>query len=742
MSPALRRAALGGTLALLLAHAAAYAFLCDDAFISFRYARNLADGFGLAFNPGFERVEGYTNFLWVVILAAGDRLGIDPAQSAIPLSLLLTVGLWALVARGGARLTPTSAGPWAAVVAPLLLASSRSIAVWSTSGLETRLFEVLIVGAVLRVAHELERPRSRPWGAFLFALATLTRPDGLLVAASVLTVAAATGVRRRTFSLPGIALQAGVFWVIVGAHMLWRKSYYGAWLPNTYYAKVGGRTWWDMGAAYLGSFALEYGFLLLLPLVVAGVVRWVRSGYTHVALVFGAAVIPHALYIASIGGDHFEYRPLDVYLPFLFLAAGAGVAGLLARSRAVGAVFLGALLVAGTWLPWQTHRQFVREYYPGFPGLGLVLEDQRRFLDPAYDPLYGLPLLRSLALAHRELVRKTTSRFVGIRQEEHALFRASVERQASVLKERIDGGVIAPDVRMALSCVGVIPYRTGVFTLDRLGLTDAVVARSEPTGERVMAHDKHATLDYARERGVDFWPADPVHPAIHVSDPQLLWYLQRVAADEDEIFLGDAGDGWFLVGIFPSGYDAARARFPGIAFRTSRDAETIGEAYEAVLAHRRAALERDPSDVAAAVDLSVALAALGRSEEAIRLLERFDPAHPEVAYNLGTVLAKAGRFQEAVVALRRSVTARPTYAAAHFNLGLALYRAGDSAAAPSEFREAVRLDPLFWEARYALAVSCLSAGDAGCLDEQLRALMESGDPAFQAKARRLEGAGR
>ena len=43
-------------------------FLCDDAFISFRYARNLLEGHGLVFNPG-EYVEGYSNFLWTLELA-------------------------------------------------------------------------------------------------------------------------------------------------------------------------------------------------------------------------------------------------------------------------------------------------------------------------------------------------------------------------------------------------------------------------------------------------------------------------------------------------------------------------------------------------------------------------------------------------------------------------------------------------------------------------------------------------
>ncbi|MFT5442480.1 MAG: arabinofuranosyltransferase, partial [Myxococcota bacterium] len=54
-----------------------YFFLGDDAFISFRYAKNLAMGHGIVWNPG-EYVEGYTNFLWVLILAAGMRLGLSP----------------------------------------------------------------------------------------------------------------------------------------------------------------------------------------------------------------------------------------------------------------------------------------------------------------------------------------------------------------------------------------------------------------------------------------------------------------------------------------------------------------------------------------------------------------------------------------------------------------------------------------------------------------------------------------
>ena len=100
------------TLALLLAHAAVYWFLTDDAFISFRYARNLSNGDGLVFNPGFERVEGYTNFLWVILLAACDAIGLRPESSAGVLSLGATILLWGLVVGFALRFPPPAGQAW------------------------------------------------------------------------------------------------------------------------------------------------------------------------------------------------------------------------------------------------------------------------------------------------------------------------------------------------------------------------------------------------------------------------------------------------------------------------------------------------------------------------------------------------------------------------------------------------------------------------------------------------------
>lgn len=74
---ALSRWLLALAVALLLAHALSFRFAIDDAYISFRYARNLLDGHGLVFNPG-ERVEGYSNLSWVLLAAAGMAAGLDP----------------------------------------------------------------------------------------------------------------------------------------------------------------------------------------------------------------------------------------------------------------------------------------------------------------------------------------------------------------------------------------------------------------------------------------------------------------------------------------------------------------------------------------------------------------------------------------------------------------------------------------------------------------------------------------
>ena len=63
-----------------------FRWLCDDAFISFRYSKNLADGLGLRYNPADPEIEGYSNFLWVVYLAGLKWIGAGIPSAAIHFS--------------------------------------------------------------------------------------------------------------------------------------------------------------------------------------------------------------------------------------------------------------------------------------------------------------------------------------------------------------------------------------------------------------------------------------------------------------------------------------------------------------------------------------------------------------------------------------------------------------------------------------------------------------------------------
>jgi arabinofuranosyltransferase len=399
----------------------------------------------------------------------------------------------------------------------------------------------------------------------------------LLIAACVGAALAAWRWNRLPQRLGWLARSLGVFLGLVVTHLLFRRAYYGEWVPNTYYAKVGGSSWWAPGLEYLAAFALEYAVYLWIPLLVAAVLYHRRRSTLLTPIVVAAVVVPHAMYVASIGGDHFEYRPLDVYLPLLFILVFFGAVEL-ARGpwgrRWVG-LYLALVLIGIVELPYRSHVQFLGVYAPGFPGIDLgkhVEADQ--FLAPERSPIYGLPGLRALAAAHRQLIVRATSRFVGIRQEEHALFLETAIAEARDLRRLIDGGVIPKDTHIAVDCVGAIPYYTGLRVLDRLGLTDAHVAHG-PFVRDMMAHGKQATPEYARESGVDLWAENPVHLLWRLDDPRFLRRLYASYPRQEERFFADVGNGQFLLAWFPQGPERARSRFPTLKFESTHDQAAI-----------------------------------------------------------------------------------------------------------------------------------------------------------------------
>ncbi len=177
-------------------------WMLDDAFISFRYALHWAQGLGPVYNPGEAPVEGYTNFLWVALLALGARLGGDIVL--LSRTLGAAAGLLTLALVFNSRRFMRALDREVPVLATLFLASFCIFLPWPTSGMETTLFGLLLTFSLLLHFSTLgEAPsRLKLMGlGIVLALTVMTRPEGLLVAGLVLADQALESLLKRRFQV-------------------------------------------------------------------------------------------------------------------------------------------------------------------------------------------------------------------------------------------------------------------------------------------------------------------------------------------------------------------------------------------------------------------------------------------------------------------------------------------------------------------------------------------------------------
>src|SRR5262245_45740326 len=243
---------LGASAVSLVVHSLAYNFVTDDAYISFVFSRNLAEHGELTFNLGHP-VEGYTSFLWTFVLGLGMVAGIPPEWSSRVLGAACGLATLYVVFRIAERALGRKT-PWAAVPA-VLLACSSGFACWTSGGLETQLFTLLVTVALDALVAAVEQPRALRRGGVALALASMTRPEGPLIAA----VFGAVWIAGRLIARPGRrrapaseatagqargirdqAIAAAWFLGLWAPWFAWRWWYYGWLFPNTYYVKATG----------------------------------------------------------------------------------------------------------------------------------------------------------------------------------------------------------------------------------------------------------------------------------------------------------------------------------------------------------------------------------------------------------------------------------------------------------------------------------------------------------------------
>jgi hypothetical protein len=309
----------------------------EDAYITFRYARNLGVGNGLVFNPD-ERVMGFSSALWTLWNGLGYAITQDPVTWSRAWSVLadvvtlITLGL--LAARHASR-----ASAWALT---FFFAAWPYFSALAVSGMENSLMVCLIAVAAAAVGA-----RSPAAGPALAALAWI-RPEGL---ASAAVIALGARARDRLVALGLAALAYGAvalyFGTVVPQSVIAKANVYGT--PGPW---IGGRVWWEwISPVMFGRFPVvgDTSAFIVLTVVVApsfvlGVRALWRQRTSPLALAAGAAL---AVWLGYIGvGVTYFWWYLAAPLIGIMTAAAVGFPQVV---RGRGVAIACALYVVSVW---------------------------------------------------------------------------------------------------------------------------------------------------------------------------------------------------------------------------------------------------------------------------------------------------------------------------------------------------------------------------------------------------------
>lgn len=329
--------------ALLALHAAYYyPFLSDDALISLRYADRLLAGKGLSWTDG-RPVEGYSNLLWILLIAGLGLLRVDLIDASRLLGLAGMAAVVLAVLHGHFSHRHGSRSRFALAVGLGFFVLAAPVAVWTVGGLEQPLYAGLIAVSIpllvrLIEADGLPSRSSRLRGSeslpltptlalsFVLGLITLTRPDGPLFSVATLAsiYAGRLVARRPAFSpfrlIPALALFPLLAW---GGQMAFRLAYYGDLVPNTARVKVAP----SLHHLVNGIDYLQSGMLSLFPFSLLALAFMGLSIFSPRRCARGVPLLAVTIlwmpYVAFVGGDifpaHRHFLPLIVVFTFAIM---------------------------------------------------------------------------------------------------------------------------------------------------------------------------------------------------------------------------------------------------------------------------------------------------------------------------------------------------------------------------------------------------------------------------------------
>lgn len=438
-------------------------FIQDDAFISFRYAQNWVKFSELTWNPGEpEKVEGYTNFLWVVIMAIPIRLGLDPVISSKIISIVfMTMTLLFTYKLGNLLLSSKGL----AYLIMLLVGTHYTFYVYATGGLETQLQTMLLVICAYLIFLMTEK---RSWtnhglllASLFFSFAILTRIDSTIIL-FVLFIHLFQSLIKHGNAAASFLKNTAVFLIpallIVGTWIIWKIYYYHDVLPNTFYIKATG---FSMPVIKNGiRYCYEYfNSYWQIPMVLIGMVS-IKSMIKSKIGILLIACLMWSIYIIKIGGGFMEFRLLVPITPFIFIIYGQILKEINHKNITIA---MSLMLFLGS----HHHRKTFSGYY-------------------------GTNGIESISELEAHVINKNQN-WAGIGKRLNDLF-----------------GQCEKPVTIATTAAGAIPYYSNLKTIDMLGLNDKWIARNGMVLSTRTGHQKYATYDYLIQTKVNFVIGHPI----------------------------------------------------------------------------------------------------------------------------------------------------------------------------------------------------------------------------------------
>ena len=296
-----------------------YFMLFDDAMVSMRYARNLAEGYGLTWNPGGERVEGYSNPLWVLLMAIFHLFPIPASKISLFIQasggLLLATNLF-FVKKIAETLTDN---PLISLLVVFLTAFYIPLNNWGLQGMEVCLLTLILNIALWIMLRTLQISTFSFWPYLLLGIGTLVRIDmAVLLVAALIFFIIADIPHRRQHLIWGISTLV----LFLLGQTLFRWLYYGDFLPNTFYLKMTGVPLWYRAGhglfVFLQSVWVGNWVLSIIPLYLL-----IAQRNKSTTLLF-TLLIAQSFYSIYVGGDSWEHkggtnRFISTVMPIFFV---------------------------------------------------------------------------------------------------------------------------------------------------------------------------------------------------------------------------------------------------------------------------------------------------------------------------------------------------------------------------------------------------------------------------------------